>query len=113
MPVEIVGEFGTSGTSRESISAQGDLAIRHLITTCGTPPPEMELQVQWQEHELGSYPLLVLTWEDSTRGAPARYLSKCQEALFEFDTGERLPQYPSWWDDADLEESRREEDVHE
>ena len=57
MPVELIGEFGTPGASREWISAQATLAIRHIIKVCGEPPPEMELEVQWQEHELGSYPL--------------------------------------------------------
>ena len=37
---------------------------------CGEPPPEMELEVQWQEHELGEYPTIVLAWEDAMRGAP-------------------------------------------
>jgi hypothetical protein len=23
---------------------------------CGEPPPEMELEIQWQEHDLGEYP---------------------------------------------------------
>jgi len=30
----------------------------------------MELEVQWQEHELGEYATIVLTWEDAMRGAP-------------------------------------------
>jgi hypothetical protein len=30
----------------------------------------MELEVQWQEHELGEYPTIVLTWEDAMGGAP-------------------------------------------
>jgi hypothetical protein len=113
MPVEIIGEFGTGEANRERISAQGSTAILHLIRTCGSPPPEMELQVQWQEHELGAYPLIVLIWEDGMRGAPARYISRCQEALFEFDTGERLPRYPSWWDDDDSKSVPPEEDTNE
>src|SRR5437870_10543239 len=28
------------------------------------------LEVQWQEHELGSYPTIVLLWEDAMRGTP-------------------------------------------
>jgi hypothetical protein len=28
----------------------------------------MELEVQWQEHELGSYPTIVLLWKDAMRG---------------------------------------------
>src|SRR6266851_546319 len=81
MPVETSGEFGTPGANREWLSAQATLAIRHIVRTCGPPPQEMELEVQWQDHELGSYPLIVLTWEDAMRGAPGKYLSKCEAAL--------------------------------
>jgi len=49
----------------------------------------MELEVRWrQEHELGSYPTMVLTWEDAMRGAPGKYLDRCEGALFEFTEGE-------------------------
>jgi len=53
MPVEIIGEAGTPGASRERIHAECELAIKHLKKVCGEPPPEMELEVQWQEHDLG------------------------------------------------------------
>jgi hypothetical protein len=101
MPVEIIGEFGTPKAPREWMSAQGTLAIRHVVRTCGLPPPEMELEIQWQEHELGAYPMIVLVWEDSMRGAPATYISRCQDALFEFASGEKLPNCRSWQEDED------------
>jgi hypothetical protein len=85
MPSEIIGEIGTAGAEREWVAAQASLAIKHLKKTCGEPPPEMELELHWQEHELGSYPLVVLTWEDAMRGAPGEYLERCEEALFEFE----------------------------
>lgn len=94
MPSERIGEFGTPGASREWISAQGTLAIKHLIEVCGPPPPEMELEVQWQEHELGSYPLIVLAWEDAMRGAPWNYIARCEAALAAFENGGELP--PGW-----------------
>jgi len=43
MPVEIIGEAGTPSAEREWISAEGELAIKHLKKVCGEPPPEMEL----------------------------------------------------------------------
>jgi len=49
------------------------------------PPPEMDLEVQWQEHELGSYPTIVLTWEDGMRGAPWEYIEKCDVALTAYE----------------------------
>jgi hypothetical protein len=59
MPVEIIGEARTPDASREWINAQCELAIKHLKKVCGEPPPEMELEVQWQEHDLGEYPTIV------------------------------------------------------
>jgi hypothetical protein len=93
MPVEHVGEAGTEGADREWIVAQATLAIRHLIKVCGPPPAEMELEIQWQEHELGEYPLIVLTWEDGMRGAPWKYINRCAEALEAFEDGEGPPKF--------------------
>jgi hypothetical protein len=92
MPVEIIGEVGTPGASCEWISARATLAIRFITDRCGPPPPEMELEVQWQEHELGSCPLIVLTWEDGMRGAPWNYISRCETALTAYENGEELSQ---------------------
>jgi hypothetical protein len=64
MPVEVIGEFGTPGAEQEWIVADCELAIKHLKKVCGEPPPEMELEIEWQEHELGSYPTIVLMWDD-------------------------------------------------
>jgi hypothetical protein len=43
----------------------------------------MELEIQWQEHDLGEYPVIVLTWEDATRGAYGKYVANCADALTE------------------------------
>lgn len=86
MPVEIIGEAGTAGASREWINAECEIDIKHLKRVCGEPPPAMELEVQWQEHDLGTYPLIVLAWEDAMRGAPWEYIEKCEAALAECDT---------------------------
>jgi hypothetical protein len=87
MPVEIIGEAGTPGANREWIDAECQLAIKYLKKVCGEPPPEMELEVQWQEHDLGAYPMIVLSWEDGMRGAPWEYIEKCEDALTEYGTG--------------------------
>ena len=44
----------------------------------------MELEVQWQEHDLGTYPLIVLIWEDAMRGAPWEYIEKCEAAFTDY-----------------------------
>jgi hypothetical protein len=94
MPTEIVGEFGTPGATSEWIEAQGKLAIRHVKEVCGNPPPEMELEVVWQEHELGNYPTIGLVWNDPMRGTPWNYISRCEAALTAFENGGELP--PRW-----------------
>jgi len=48
MPVEVIGEAGTPGASREWIDAECRLAMKHLKKVCGEPPPETELEVQCQ-----------------------------------------------------------------
>lgn len=62
MPVEIIAERGTP--SHEWLDAECQLAIKHLITIYGEPPMQIELEVQWQEHNLGE-PTIALTWEDA------------------------------------------------
>ncbi len=74
MPVEVIGEAGTPGASREWIDAEP--ARDQASEVCGEPPPEMELEVQWQEHDLGEYPAIILIWEDAMRGAPWEYIEK-------------------------------------
>lgn len=94
MPVEIIGEFGTPGASLEWLDAQAKLAIRNIKKVCGDPPPEMELEIVWQEHELGNYPVIGLVWEDPMRGAPWNYISRCEVALTAYENGGELP--PGW-----------------
>jgi hypothetical protein len=91
MPVEMIGEFGTRGADSEWLEAEGKLAIRHVLEICGDPPPEMELEIVWQEHELGNYPTIGLVWDDPMRGAPSKYLSRCEEALTANGNGGELP----------------------
>jgi len=41
--------------------------LNHLKFVCGYPGPEMEREIVWKEHELGSNPMIALTWEDGMR----------------------------------------------
>jgi hypothetical protein len=93
MPTEIIGEVGTADAQRKWIAAQAELAIKHLKRVCGEPPPEMQFELRWWEHERGSYPVIVLTWEDGMRAAPADYLERCEDALFEYEFSEPTPEH--------------------
>jgi hypothetical protein len=50
-----------------------------------TTIPDVELEVQWQERERGSYPMIVLAWEDAIRGAPEEYNERCKEVLTDYE----------------------------
>jgi hypothetical protein len=54
----------------------------------------MELEIVWQEHELGQYPVIGLVWDDPMRGTPWNYISRCEAALTAFENGGELP--PGW-----------------
>jgi len=106
MPTELIGEVGTPDAEREWIVAECQLAIKHLKKICGEPPKEMHLGIQWQEHELGNYPMIVLTWEDAMRGAPSDYIARCESALTAYEYGEEPPRWslPALDEDQDDEE---------
>jgi len=107
VPRELIGEFGTPGASQEWLDAQAKLAIRHIKKVCGDPPPEMELAIVWEEHELGNYPVIGLVWEDALRGAPSEYIARCERALTTYEYGEEPPR---WSLPASDEEGDEEED---
>jgi len=108
MPIEIIGEFGTPGAETEWPQAQGTLAIRRIQRiqkVVGDPPLEMELEIVWQEHDLGTHPTIGLTWEDGMRGAPWPYISRCQTALAAYEDGEEPPTWSEPCDsDGDSEQ---------
>jgi hypothetical protein len=54
----------------------------------------MELEIVWQEHELGNYPSIGLVWNDLMRGTPWNYISRCEAALTAFENGGEFP--PGW-----------------
>jgi hypothetical protein len=54
----------------------------------------MELEIVWQEHELGDDPSIGLVWNDPMRGRPWNYISRCEAALTAFENGGELP--PGW-----------------
>ena len=110
MPVEVIGEFGTAGAEREWIVAGCKIAIKHLSKICGEPPAEMELEIQWQEHDLGEYPTIVLTWEDAMRGTPCEYIARCEKALTAYENGEEPPTWTRPWFEEELEEPEEDDD---
>jgi hypothetical protein len=56
VPVEIVGEAGTAGASREWIDAECQLAIKHLIKVCGEPHPKWNWKFSGRSMSWASIP---------------------------------------------------------
>jgi hypothetical protein len=59
-----------------------------------SPQPGMELEIVWQEHDLGNYLVIGITWEDPFRGVPWNYVERCDVALTAYENGGELP--PGW-----------------
>jgi hypothetical protein len=55
----------------------------------------MRLVVEWQEHELGYYPVIDLVWQDGMVGVPENCLSRCEAALEMYENDGELP--PGWF----------------
>ena len=84
MPVEIIGEAGTPGTRREWIDAECRLAIKHLKKSLRRAITRDGVGSSVAGTRIG-YPTIVLTWEDSMRGAPWEYLERCEGALTKYE----------------------------
>lgn len=85
---------------RESIGSCGDgqlpherdwivfcqeIAIAYIRHVCGDPPKLWDIEIEWWDHELGSYPEICLTCDESPAGVPWAYHARCERALSVFD----------------------------
>ncbi|HUK32114.1 MAG TPA: hypothetical protein VLV89_13440, partial [Candidatus Acidoferrum sp.] len=50
----------------------------------------VDVQITWEGHELGSYPVISVVWEDSITEYPDEYIGKCMEAFERFDLPEEI-----------------------
>lgn len=80
MPWESIGSCGTGSV------VQLRMAILYLCQVCGEPPLGCELDVLWNEHDLGDYPTIGVSWDPTVRSdAPWKYINRCEAALAIFD----------------------------
>jgi len=50
----------------------------------------MDVQITWEDHELGSYPVISVVWDDYLTDYPGEYIAKCIEAFERFDLPEEI-----------------------
>ena len=90
MPSENIGACGTP----ESLNADDqewftglEMAILYIKHVCGPAPTDCTVEITDQEHELGTYSEISLTWEQgSLSEGEWKYLNRCQMALLEFES---------------------------
>ena len=99
---ESIGQCGTSDASTRWCLTQMEMAILYLKHVCGPPPRGCEVEITGNDHELGTYYDISLTWDGpGTLGATEeKYIRKCELALEIFD--EVMP-----WSDLDPIEVRQ------
>ena len=90
MGSEFIGECPGLGDDPESDHLETELAIKYIKQACGEPPSGVDVEVTMQDHELGSYPVISVVWDDSVTGYPDEYIGKCIEAFERFDLPEEI-----------------------
>jgi hypothetical protein len=87
---EIIGECPASGEDPELNDCETELMTKYIKQECGPPPREVEVQVTLEDHELGSYPVISVVWDDGETEYPAEYVQKCIEAFERFELPEEI-----------------------
>jgi hypothetical protein len=103
---EFVRECPGSGNDPESDDLEAELAIKYIKQACGRPPRGADVQVTLEGHDLGSYSVVSVVWDDSVTYYPGEYIGKCIEAFEHFDLPEDVyERYQALFDlQAKLEE---------
>ena len=90
---EFIGECPGTGDDPESDHLETELAIKYIKQACGGPPRGVDVEVTTQDHELGSYPVISVVWDDSITDYPNEYIGQstrmlpCKELRFEMANG--------------------------
>jgi len=106
MPQESIGVCGGQSEQTGWNIAELEIGIYYIKRACGEPPPDFELEVVWNEHELGAYPTIGLSWE-GLRAPPRDYLRRAEHAL------ERLNAAVEWSAIEPQEDIADEDDEHD
>lgn len=73
------------GDSSAWIAYCNEFAMSYIKTVLGEPPYKSELAIRWNEHEMGSYPTLGVSFTDTMEEPPWDYISKAENLLTVFN----------------------------
>jgi hypothetical protein len=77
---EFIGESSAEEDPKLD-SLEIELAIKYIKQECGQPPRGVDVQVTLEDHELGSYPVISVIWDDSVIEYPASTLGSALKPL--------------------------------
>lgn len=91
---EIIGECSGSGEDAQLDELERSLTLKYIQREAGEPEPGVSVEVSWEDHELGSYPVISVVWDDFTVEYPDEYIGKCIDAYERFEFPEEI--YERW-----------------
>jgi hypothetical protein len=89
---EFIGECSAPEEGSGFDNYENELVIKFIKQECGEPPRGVDVQMTWEDHELGSYPVISVVWDDSVTGCPDEYIGKSIEAFERFALPEEIHQ---------------------
>jgi len=102
---EFIGDCPVSGEDSGFDDYETELTIKYIKQESGQSPHGVDVQVTWEDHELGSYPVISVVWDDYTIEYPDEYIEKCMEAFERFDLPEEIhAEYQVLFDLFDLQD---------
>lgn len=82
---EFIGECSADS---EFGTYEMEMAIKYIKQQCGEPPHGVAVEITCEDHELGSYPIISVVWDDYATQYPDEYIQDCIEAFERFELPE-------------------------
>lgn len=100
---ESIGECDGSvyGDELSWVAFCNEFALNYLRTVMGEPSKGATLEIKWNDHELGSYPTIGVTFSSAMDNPPWDYINKAEQLLDRFNDSVK-------W--SDLKDAMYEED---
>jgi len=86
---EFIGE-SSAQEDPELDNLEIELAIKYIKQEAGELPYGVDVQITREDHELGSYPVISVVWDDYSTEYPEDYIAKCISAFEKFDLPEEI-----------------------
>jgi hypothetical protein len=87
---EVIGECLTSIDDPSLEEFEREAAIRFIRHEAGISPLSAVVQIGYEDSDYGSYPVIVVVWDDYEIGYPERYIEKCIDAFDRFEVPEEI-----------------------